>query len=179
METESRAGRVDLYYGDESGVSETGYVPYGWQFKDESGQKIGVPSTRGQTLNCWGLLSRDNRLIFKTTPRNITAEFVLERLEALSFEIKKLTVVVLDNARIHTAHKIKERLHYWRQRGLYIFYLPPYSPHLNCIERLWKELKARWIKPEDYRTPDQLFYAAQTILQQVGNAYKINFSPFK
>ncbi|WP_201546755.1 transposase [Psychrobacter lutiphocae] len=22
-----------------------------------------------------------------------------------------------------------------------IFYLPPYSPHLNIIERLWKEVK--------------------------------------
>ena len=25
--------------------------------------------------------------------------------------------------------------------------------HLNIIERLWKELKARWIKPEDYASP--------------------------
>jgi len=29
----------------------------------------------------------------------------------------------------------------WQNRGLYIFYLPSYSPHLNIIERLWKEMR--------------------------------------
>ena len=76
----------------------------------------------------------------------------------------------MDNARIHTAHKIKERIKFWQKRGLYIFYLPPYSPHLNIIERLWKELKARWIKPEDYLSADDLFYAVNNCLNQVGNA---------
>ncbi|KPH14778.1 transposase [Chryseobacterium sp. ERMR1:04] len=66
------------------------------------------------------------------------------------FQILKQTVVVLDNARIHLAKKVKERIPYWEQRGLFLFFLPPYSPHLNIIERLWKELKSRWIKPDDY-----------------------------
>ncbi|WP_407654637.1 transposase [Arcicella aquatica] len=39
---------------------------------------------------------------------------------------------------------------FWQKRGLYIFYLSQYSPHLNIIERLWQELKAKRIKPEDY-----------------------------
>nr|WP_245581749.1 hypothetical protein [Rudanella lutea] len=36
LEAQSQAGVIDLFYGDESSVSEEGYVPYGWQFKDES-----------------------------------------------------------------------------------------------------------------------------------------------
>jgi transposase len=178
LEAQSEAGHIDLYYGDESSVSESGYVPYGWQFKEERYEKIGIPATHGKHLNCYGLLSRQNELIFRTTQHNITAEFVLEQLEHLSFDIKTQTVVVLDNARIHTARKIKERLKYWEKRGLYIFYLPTYSPHLNIIERLWKELKARWLKPIDYQTADTLFYATNSILQQVGSQYKINFSKF-
>ena len=31
------------------------------------------------------------------------------------------------------------------------FYLPPYSPHLDIIERLWKEIKARWLNEKDYQ----------------------------
>jgi transposase len=89
--------------------------------------------------------------------------------------LKKQTVVVLDNARVHTSKKIKERLPYWQQRGLYIFYLPPYSPHLNIIERLWLELKARWLRPQDYKTAQSLFLATTLALGSVGKELNINF----
>lgn len=84
--------------------------------------------------------------------------------------------MVLDNARIHTAHKVKQRLEIWQKRGLYIFYLPPYSPHLNIIERLWKEIKQGWIKPSDYLSADNLFYAIDRICATVGKQLFINFS---
>jgi len=61
-------------------------------------------------------------------------------METLSAELKKLTVIVLDNARIHTSKIIKERQKLWRQRALYLFYLPRYSPHLNIVETLWRKL---------------------------------------
>lgn len=35
LEMQSEAGRIDLFYGDESQVAESGYVPYGWVFEDE------------------------------------------------------------------------------------------------------------------------------------------------
>lgn len=84
-------------------------------------------------------------------------------------------MVVLDHARIHTAAKVKERLVYWQQRGLFVFYLPPYSPHLNLAERLWKELKARWLRPEDYQTTDQLFYAVNLALAAVEKSFLLPF----
>lgn len=130
-------------------------------------------------MNCFGLISRKSVLHFATTSKKITAAFVLEQLDKFSWTITKPTVVVLDNARIHTANKIKERLKYWQKRGLYIFYLPPYCPHLNICERLWKELKARWIKPEDYINSDNLFYQVKQLLNAVGEELIINFSEFK
>ena len=153
---------------DSTGIS----ILYNWQFKDG---KDGITANNGKQLNCFGLLSRKNEFIFKTTIKNINTDFVIEFLEQVSFSITKLTVIILDNSRIHTAHTIKERIKFWRKRGLYIFYLPPYSPHLNIIERLWKELKARWIKPEDYLSADDLFYAVSSCLNQVGDKIKINF----
>jgi len=71
----------------------------------------------------------------------------------------KPTVVVLDNASIHTSKKFKQCLQEWQQRNLYVFHLPPYSPHLNIIERFWKELKEGWLRPQDYTTSDSLFVA--------------------
>lgn len=118
-------------------------------------------------------------MTYATSQQNVTADFIIRQLDELSFQIAKPTVIVLDNARVHTAVKVKERLKYWQQRGLYLFYLPPYSPHLNIAERLWKELKSRWLKAEDYLTTDQLFYAVNLALAAVGKELIINFNDFK
>jgi transposase len=175
LEQQAQKGTIDIYYGDESRVCEQGYVPYGWQFKDE---KVGIPSTHGKKINCFGLLSRYNHLVFDTTQGTINADFVVEQLERFSLNLKKQTVVVLDNAKVHTSRKVKERLGYWQNRGLYIFYLPPYSPHLNIIERLWLELKTRWLKPEDYISSQSLFLATVLALGAVGKELFIQFNQF-
>lgn len=151
-------------------------MPYAWQFADE---QVHVAASRGRSMNYFGLLSRKNLLFYKATEATITSAFVLEQLDAFSLGLVKETVVVLDNARIHTAKKIKERLSVWQRRGLYVFYLPPYSPHLNIIERLWKELKARWLRPSDYGSAACLFYASELALAAVGKTLRINFSSFK
>jgi len=46
-------------------------------------------------------------------------------------------VVVLDNARYHHAKWLREQLSPYR-RWLKLVFLPPYSPELNPIERVWK-----------------------------------------
>ena len=73
---------------------------------------------------------------------------------------------------------MNERLEYWQQRGLYVFFLPPYSPHLNLAETLWRKLKKEWLVPEDYLEKDTLFYATNRCLANVGKKLTINFSPF-
>lgn len=171
LEAQSHQGRIDLFFGDESQVSPEGYIPYGWQFADE---QVCIASSKGKGLNCFALISRSNQLYYRTSTESITSEFVVSQLEALSLSLVKPTVVVLDNARVHTAEKVKERLRCWQQRGLFLFYLPPYSPHLNPAERLWKELKARWLRPQDYLTLDNLFYAVNLALAAVGNELFIN-----
>lgn len=175
LENQSELGHIDLFYGDETGISELAYVPYGWQEKNE---KLAISATHGEQINCFGILSRSNILFSKTTTGSINADFIVEFFDEFSFKISKQTVIVLDNARIHVAQKVKERISYWQKRGLYIVYLPPYSPHLNIIERLWKELKARWLKPEDYVSFDNLRYATLDCLNNVGTNLKINFSKY-
>ena len=49
----------------------------------------------------------------------------------------KRMVVVLDNAAYHHTRVIKPLLHKHR-RHLSLFFLPPYSPQLSTIERVWK-----------------------------------------
>jgi transposase len=176
LEAQSEQGHIDLYYGDESKVCQEGYVPYGWQFK---GEKVSMPVAKGSGINIFGLISRNNLFHYATSRASIKAEFILAELDKLSLQISKPTVVVLDNAKVHVARKVKQQFKYWQQRGLFIFYLPPYSPHLNICERVWKELKARWLKPQDYLTADNLFYAVFMVLAAIGKHLRIAFGDAK
>lgn len=176
LEALAEAGEVTLFYGDESHVCQQGYVPYGWQFPDED---VFVPAQKGFRLNCWGLFSRDNRCHWATTTANITASFIRDKLEELSLHLLGPTVIVLDNASVHTAGIIQQGRECWAQRGLYLFFLPAYSPHLNIAETVWRHLKGGWLRPADYAQADDLAYATNRCLANFGKALTIAFSPFK
>lgn len=172
----SERGWIDLYYGDESRVSLQPCVPYAWQFKDE---EIFMPSDRGKGLNCFALLSRANNCRFETTGAAIDGAFIREQLEHFSFGLERITVVVLDNAPAHVAKCVQECREGWQQRGLFVFYLPPYSPHLNIAEVLWRKLKYQWLRPQDYLDTQTLFYQVRQALAAVGTLLKIHFAPFQ
>lgn len=48
-------------------------------------------------------------------------------------------IVVMDNLRTHHIQAVSELLH---GAGADVLYLPPYSPDLNPIEKLWAKMKA-------------------------------------
>lgn len=164
---------IDLYYADECRVSLNPVVPYAWQFADEA---VWMPTSQGSGLNCFGLIARDNTLHFETITKSIDSSFIIEQFEQLSMAISKETVVVLDNARPHTAKAVQERRASWQQRGLTLFYLPPYSPQLNLAEILWRKLKYEWLRSQDYHSFEGLRYAVELALAAVGSLLNITFS---
>lgn len=57
-----------------------------------------------------------------------------------SYKDKKL-ILILDNGSIHRSKKVRKFLkkHSWLQ----LYFLPPYSPEYNPIERFWNWLKKK------------------------------------
>ncbi len=164
-----------MYYGDESGVSLVPNVPYGWQFP---GETVTLPSERGGHLNCFALLSRDNRCFAQTTEAKVTSEWVSEQITAFAHTLRRLTVVVLDNASVHVK-AAKDNQAAWEAKGLFVWFLPTYSPHLNIAEILWRKLKYEWLQPEDYQDKNTLHSAVRDKLDQVGKTLRIAFKPFR
>jgi transposase len=68
----------------------------------------------------------------------------------------KKTTIVMDQASIHTSKKIEEKLLEWEAKGITIFWLPTYSPHLNLIEILWRFMKYEWIDLNAYESLQKL-----------------------
>jgi transposase len=60
--------------------------------------------------------------------------------------------IFLDNAAYNRSYEVQERA---RELGIILYYLPPYSPNLNLIERLWKFMKKKLVKNRYYETLDE------------------------
>ena len=85
------------------------------------------------------------------------------------------TVVVVDNASIHTSEAFQEAIPQWEKKGLSIFYLPEYSPELNLIEILWRFMKYEWIEFWAYTDFAHLIQYVEGVIKDFGDKYKINF----
>nr|WP_235468544.1 MULTISPECIES: transposase [Geobacillus] len=73
---------------------------------------------------------------------------------------------LLDNARIHHARMVKEFL---REEGpcFHFLYLPPYSPQLNPIERLWKWLKDTVFANAFHKDRHEILQAVQRFVHSI------------
>ena len=89
-------------------------------------------------------MNRNLEIYYEMYSQAIDSQIVIEFLDSFSANLKKNTVVVLDQASIHTSTPI-EKLAGWKQKKLEVFWLPTYSPKLNLIEILWKFIKYEWV----------------------------------
>ena len=74
---------------------------------------------------------------------------------------------------------MRQYLDRWQKKGLYVFFLPTYSPHLNLAEVLWRKLKYEWLQVQDYADKETLCYQVRQALAAVGKSLKIAFGDFR
>ena len=125
-------GRIEVYFGDESGFWQNPVIARAWQF---AGGEIRLLPEKDKRLSVFGLLNRNCEGKFWSSEKTIKSEFVIECLEEwIKAKSDLPRVLVLDNVRIHRFRKMQEKLAEWEEKRFYIFNLPPYSPHLNIIK---------------------------------------------
>ena len=158
-------GAIDLFFCDESGFSLTPTVPYGWQ---PIGTTIELPSSRSPRLNTFGFLGRDHRFESYTVEGSIDSAMVVACIDDFSTTLTKPTVVVIDNASMHTSKAFLARVPEWQSRGLTFYHLPPYCPELNLIERLWRMIKYHWLPLDAYASLESLRASLSSTLFRIG-----------
>jgi len=108
---------------------------YGWI---EKGVDKTLKSNAGRDrLNINGAYSLgDQKLVFREDERINAVSMValLEQVKQASGDADTITLP-MDNARYNHAKIVKEKA---EELGITLLYLPPYSPNLNLIERLWR-----------------------------------------
>ena len=169
---EDREGIIDLRYFDESGFCLVPDVPYAWQ---ESGDTISLESTQSKRLNVLGFMNKRNELEAYTFEGTVDGDVVIRCMDEFCTTLQGPTIVVMDNASIHTHATFQEQIPRWERQGLEIFYLPEYSPQLNLIEILWRFMKYEWIELWAYKSWSHLVRYVDEVLRNFGDKYKIHF----
>ena len=128
-----------LVFLDESGVNTDMTRPYARALE---GQRA-VDSTPVNTPSSTTVLSSvqiDGETAYTTYQGSTTAEKFAEYLKTKLFPtLKPDSIIIMDNMRSHHAKNVKLIL---EESGFRYLYLPPYSPDLNPIEKLWSKIKA-------------------------------------
>jgi transposase len=144
----------------------------GW-IKKGRNKTIETTGSRSR-LNIVGAIELDNIAegIFRQFDR-INGESVVEFFGAIrkAHASRDVVHLVLDGAGYHTSKEVKQAA---KDQGIELHYLPPYSPNLNPIERLWKVMNeyARnnkyFATAKEFRSKIQLFF--EKTLPEIGHS---------
>jgi putative transposase len=74
----------------------------------------------------------------------------------LDYRRSRPCVIVLDNYAVHHAQLVKDRAGTLKAAGVSFFFIPPYSPELNLIEPIWRQVKHQDIPRRSYLTLEEL-----------------------
>jgi transposase len=170
---QAEASEIDLYYFDEAGFTLDPCVPYAWQ---TVGETIEIPAASSDRINVLAFLSTDLRFHPFVFEETIDAEIVIACFDYLCQIITKPTLVVIDGAPTHKSDAFQARLEEWEAHGLYVYFLPAYSPELNLIEILWRMIKYDWLPLNAYDSFKDLMRSLIAVLKGVGSKYQINFA---
>ncbi len=131
-----------LAYVDEAGFSQVHPNRSAWT---PTGKQHLIEARRGKRLNVLAAMISTGDLFSAKLWQTTTADTFAGFLGLLKEHVGKPLTVILDNASIHKAKTIQPIVKYLENQGLTLYFLPPYSPELNRIERLWHKMKYTWM----------------------------------
>jgi len=164
---EAQAGKRAVFFVDAAHFVLAPFLGFLW-----SVMRVFIQAPAGrQRFNVLGALNAiTHELITVTNETYITAESVCALLE----QIAKLYVgipvsIFLDNARYQRCALVIEKA---KSLNIELCFLPPYSPNLNLIERLWKFVKKKCLYSTYYEKFPAFKAAISKCLEDTTSTYK-------
>lgn len=171
LRQEEAQGNIRIKYLDEAGFSLWSPVGYSY-IKVGEQKKIPQSKKRGKRLNILGIYERGKSFNYALAIGSFEQDTFLKILEKEVEEAARYksktgleTVIVMDNYSVHKAHRIREREKEWQAQGLYLFFLPTYSPELNLIEAEWHQIKTHEISGRMFEDEYSLAIAVKESLR--------------
>lgn len=163
---EAKAGKRAVYFVDAAHFVLGAFLGYLWSFVRVF---VRTPSGR-QRFNVLGALNAITKeLITITNDTYITSVQVCELLREIAKNATLPVTLVLDNARYQRCHLVMALA---QELKIELLFLPPYSPNLNLIERLWKLVKKECLYSVYYENFASFRSAIQTFLTPTNSMHQ-------
>lgn len=125
-----------IIFGDSVHPTQSTVLSYGWI---KRGKEHHIPTTGMRTrVNITGAINLETLDVFHREFEKVNAKSFVDFLKVMEGQwypkAPKIHFIV-DRGSCHTSKDVRE---YLKGSRIILHYLPPYSPNLNPIERLWK-----------------------------------------
>jgi transposase len=164
-ELKNTKGATDpIYFMDGTHPQHNSVVAYGWIKKGAT--KELKSNTGRRRLNINGAIDIENTSISVDYGVSINAQSTISLLEEIELKHTEAEniYVICDNARYYRSRKVKE---YLETSKVELKFLPPYSPNLNLIERLWKYFHKIVLYNKYYETYHEFQKACKSFFRNI------------
>jgi transposase len=133
-----------------------------------------IPAIRGKRLNVLAAMMSTGELESTQFTGSMTSEILIDFLDEVSSKYTTPITFILDNASMHRSKKLSEHMIELEKKDIRLYFLPPYSPELNRIEKLWQQMKYVWMSAK-CRTLEMLDADISYILENFGQNFNLKF----
>jgi transposase len=164
---EAQQGQRHVFFVDASHFVMQPFLGFLWCFVR---QFIPSPSGR-QRFNVLGALHATTlQVVTVTNDAYINALCVAQLMRQIAVEFAGLPItLVMDNARYQRCRFVMDLA---PELGIELLFLPPYSPNLNLIERLWRFVKKECLYSQYYETFSDFRRAISDCIAEADGEYK-------
>ena len=160
------AERLEVWFLDEARIGQTGRVGRRWF---EKGMRPrGIRDLRHQAVYLFGAVCPERDAGVALVLPAVSAAAMQAMLDELGQAVRPgaRAIVLMDRAGWHIAKDLAVPPH------LTPLFLPPYSPELNAIERVWLYLRERFLSERLWRTYEDILDACcqawNALLEETG-----------
>jgi transposase len=89
------------------------------------GEQHLIPAMRGKRLNVLAALMSNGEIESVQFKEHMNSDVFVGFLDSIAEKYDKPVVIILDNASVHTAKRIKPHLKLIEEKGLKLYFLPP------------------------------------------------------
>jgi len=136
-----------IYFMDGCHPMHNSQLAYGWIKKGE--EKFVKANTGRERININGVYNIEEHKVIVREDETINSQSTLSLIQQIMvLQASGMIYLIADNAKYYRAKIVREFLE--QNPRVKILFLPPYSPNLNLIERLWKFVKKKVTYNEYY-----------------------------
>jgi len=137
------------------GVHPTHNTKIGYVWIEKGEDKVIETNSGRSRVNINGAYDVENADLFALQSDTVNSDSTLMLLDTMleaNSETEGILYCISDNARYYKSHIIQDALKTEKYKRIKMIFIPPYSPNLNPIEKVWKFFKKEVMENKFYKT---------------------------